>query len=193
MNRGLPRSPRARQLCAELTGRTLLIEVRQILRVAISSNGLTLSLAVLDQAAADPVADASLSGGPFGLLALAGEQAQASVQRGAVGVRGDTHIAQQFAELLRLLRPDLEEELSLLVGDVAAHQVGRLARFGRDLGRRAADTGLTNLAEFLGHERADLVPRHEGEEFLRGVDALREGVERAEARIAQLSRRRQGS
>jgi ubiquinone biosynthesis protein UbiJ len=67
------------------------------------------------------------------------------------------------------------------------------ARAGRDVGARAADTGLNNLAEFLGHERADLVPRHEGEQFLRGVDALREAVDRAQARIDLLARRRSAS
>jgi ubiquinone biosynthesis accessory factor UbiJ len=187
LNRGLPRSPRARQLCAELSGRTLLIEMRAMLRLKVSSNGLTLEIT---RAHADTQADAALSGGPLSLLRLAGKEAQASVHTGAVAMAGDTHIAQKFSELLQLLRPDPEEELSLLVGDVAAHQLARLARAGRDFGARAADTGLNNLAEFLGHERSDLVPRHEGEQFLRGVDALREGVDRAQARIDLLARRR---
>ena len=47
-----------------------------------------------------------------------------------------------------------------------------------------------NLAEYLGHERGDLVPRNEGEQFLRGVDAVREGVDRVEARLENLARRR---
>jgi ubiquinone biosynthesis protein UbiJ len=34
------------------------------------------------------------------------------------------------------------------------------------------------------------VPRNEGEHFLRGVDTLREAVDRAQARIEQLQRRR---
>jgi ubiquinone biosynthesis protein UbiJ len=34
------------------------------------------------------------------------------------------------------------------------------------------------------------VPRREGEPFLRGVDALREDVDRLEARLALLARRR---
>jgi ubiquinone biosynthesis protein UbiJ len=187
LNRGLPRSPRARQLCAELSGRSIVIRMREMLRLKVSSNGLTLEIAPAD---ADTQADATFSGGPFSLFALAGNRAQASVQSGAVAMTGDSHIAQKFSQLLQLLRPDPEEELSLLVGDVAAHQLARLARAGRDFGARAADTALNNLAEFLGHERADLVPRHEGEQFLRGVDALREGVDRAQARIDLLARRR---
>ena len=185
LNRGLPRSPRARQLCAELEGRSVAIEIREITRLRVASTGQTLSV-MRD----DAPADATLTGGPVSLLALAGESADAVLQRGEVAISGDAELAQKFRELARLLRPDLEEELSLLLGDVPAHQLGRLARLTLRWSRRAAATTLTNLAEYLGHERADLVPRNEGEQFLRGVDAVREGVDRLGARIALLSARR---
>jgi len=185
LNRGLPRSPRARQLCAELEGRSVAIEIREITRLRVASTGQTLSV-MRD----DAPADATLTGGALSLLALAGESADAVLQRGEVAISGDAELAQKFRELARLLRPDLEEELSLLLGDVPAHQLGRLARLTLRWSRRAAATTLTNLAEYLGHERADLVPRNEGEQFLRGVDAVREGVDRLAARIALLSARR---
>ncbi len=185
LNRGLPRSPRARQLCAELEGRSVAIEIREITRLRVASTGQTLSV-MRD----DAPADATLAGGPLSLLALAGESADAVLQRGEVAISGDAELAQKFRELARLLRPDLEEELSLLLGDVPAHQLGRLARLTLRWSRRAAATTLTNLAEYLAHERADLVPRNEGEQFLRGVDAVREGVDRLGARIALLSARR---
>jgi len=89
-----------------------------------------------------------------------------------------------------LLTPDVEEELSLLTGDVAAHRLGTLARGGQRWARRAAHTTLANLAEYLAHERRDLVSRNEGEQFLRGVDALRESVDRLQARLELLARRR---
>jgi ubiquinone biosynthesis protein UbiJ len=185
LNRGLPRSPRARQLCAELTGKSVAIVIRELARFRVSSNGQTLAVS----RDASP-ADATIAGGPLSLLALAGESAQAVLQRGDVTISGDTEVAEAFRELARLLRPDLEEELALVVGDVPAHQLGRLARLTAGFGRKAADTTLRNLAEYLGHERADLVPRHEGEQFLRGVDSLREGVDRLQARLDVLARRR---
>jgi len=37
------------------------------------------------------------------------------------------------------------------------------------------------------------VPRHEGEQFLRGVDALREDLDRLAARIELLSQRRRAA
>jgi ubiquinone biosynthesis accessory factor UbiJ len=185
LNRGLPRSPRARQLCAELEGKSVAIEIRDITRLRVASSGQTLSVT-----RDDAPADATLAGAPLSLLALAGESPDAVLQRGDVAIGGDAELAQKFRELAGLLRPDLEEELSLLLGDVPAHQLGRLARLGLNWSRRAASTTLANLAEYLGHERADLVPRNEGEQFLRGVDALREGVDRLGARIELLARRR---
>jgi ubiquinone biosynthesis accessory factor UbiJ len=188
LNRGLPRSPRARQLCAELAGKSVAIVVRDIARLRVASNGLHLSVS-RDEAPAD----ATITGGPLSLLALSGESGQAVLQRGDVTVSGETETAQAFRELAQRLRPDLEEELSLVVGDVAAHQLGRLARLTANWGRHAADTTLRNLGDYLGHERADLVSRNEGEQFLRGVDQVREGVDRLQARLDLLEQRRGAS
>ena len=185
LNRGLPRSPRARQLCAALSGRSVAIVVPDILRLRVSSNGQTLTV-MRD----DAPADATLRGGALSLLALASDSAQAVIQRGDVAISGDSEVAQGYRELAQLLRPDLEEELSLLIGDVPAHQLGRLARLAAGWSGRAADTTLRNLAEYLGHERGDLVSRNEGEQFLRGVDALRESVDRLQARLELIARRR---
>jgi ubiquinone biosynthesis protein UbiJ len=57
LNRGLPRSPRARTLCAELAGKSVAVEMRDLTRLTITSTGLTLALS-----AGDAPADATLSG-----------------------------------------------------------------------------------------------------------------------------------
>ncbi|HEX4648813.1 MAG TPA: SCP2 sterol-binding domain-containing protein [Steroidobacteraceae bacterium] len=185
LNRGLPRSPRARQLCAELAGRSLAIEIRDIARLRVSSNGLVLSVSHDGEPA-----DATVSGGPLGLAALAAQAPPAAPQLRGVTIGGDAELAQKFRELTRLLRPDLEEELSLVVGDVPAHQLGRLARLALDFGHRALATTVRNAAEYLAHERADLVSRNEGEQFLRGVDAVREDVDRLAVRLERIAARR---
>ncbi|HYL03941.1 MAG TPA: SCP2 sterol-binding domain-containing protein [Steroidobacteraceae bacterium] len=185
LNRGLTRSVRARQLLAELAGRSLAIEVRGIVRLRVQSNGAL--LAVAPDAAP---ADATVSGGLLGLLTLGAETAPAALERRGVEISGDAEIAARFRELAQLLWPDIEEELALRVGDVPAHQLARLGRLGLRWTRRAADTAWRNLAEYLGHESADLVPRREGEQFLRGVDALREDVDRLAARLELIARRR---
>ena len=188
LNRGLPRSPRAQQLCAELTGRSVAVEVREITRLLLESTGRSLRIT-----RGDAGADAEIVGGPFGLLALGGASPEAVIQRGDVEIRGDAELAEKFRELVLLLRPDLEEELSLVVSDVPAHQIGRFARMALGWTQKAATTTAQNIAEYLAHERQDLVPRGEGEQFLRGVDALREDVDRLDARITLLFQQRGGA
>jgi ubiquinone biosynthesis protein UbiJ len=192
LNRGLPRSPRAQQLCAELAGRRVAVSVTPVQSggyVLVESTGDSLKLSAVT--AGTPVGappDATVTGGPLSLLALSGSAPEAVLQRGDVRIDGDAELAQKFRELALLLRPDLEEELSLVLGDVPAHQLGRFARAALGWTQKAAATTVRNVAEYLGHERRDLVPRSEAEQFLQGVDTLREDVDRLAARIDLLTR-----
>jgi len=184
LNRGLPRSPRAQQLCAELAGRRIAIEAPAMARLLVESTGNSLRVS----RGALP-ADAEVIGGPLSLLALGGSATGAPLARGEIEVRGDAELAQKFQELAQLLRPDPEEALSAFMGDVAAHRLGRLARGALDWTRNAAATVLQDVGEYFSHERGDLVSREEGEQFLRGVDALREDVDRLDARLELLTQR----
>jgi ubiquinone biosynthesis protein UbiJ len=184
LNRGLPRSPRARQLCRELEGHRVGVDVSGITRMLVESTGETLRLTRELSASAE----AEIAGGPLSLLTLVSASPEAVLQRGDVQIRGDVELAQKFRELVMLLRPDLEEELSKVVGDVPAHQIGRFARAALGWGRNAAATTVRNVAEYLAHERQHLVPRAEGDQLLKGVDTLRENVDRIEARIELLAR-----
>ncbi|MGA7537917.1 MAG: hypothetical protein WBW93_04020 [Steroidobacteraceae bacterium] len=184
LNRGLPRSPRAQQLCAELAGRRIAIEAPAVARLLVESTGNTLRVT-----RGSLPADAEVVGGPLSLLALGVSPSDAPLSRGEIEVRGDAELARKFRELARLLAPDPEEELSILVGDVAAHRVGRLVRGALDWTRDAAATLLRDVGEYFSHEREDLVSREEGEQFLRGVDALREDVDRVDARLKLLKQR----
>lgn len=182
LNRSLPRSPRAQALAAALADRTLAVEMTGAGRVILSSSGGRLQL----KPDAGAPADARLSAGPFSLLALA-RGGSANLAATGARIEGDAEVAQQFGELLGLLRPDPEEELAQLLGDGPAHQLGRLARAAVDFGNRAAHTTVQNVAEYLAHERRDLVPRAEGRQLLDGIDTLRDDVDRFEARLQQLA------
>ena len=164
--------------------RTLAVEITGAGPVVVCSSGQRLWL---ERGSGKP-ADASISAGPFSLLALAGGQTQALSRTGAA-ITGDTEVAQQFAELLGLLRPEPEEELAQLVGDAPAHHLGRLARLALGFGDRALRTNTNNVAEYLAHERRDLIPKAEGRQLLDGIDALRDDVDRFEARLQHLEQR----
>ncbi len=186
LNRNLPRSPRAQVLCAALAGKRVRVEARGLGWVLlIESLNTSVRLTKVDAGGAP--ADAEISGTLLNLAALAGSHPEEVIQRGDVSIRGDAEVAQQFRELAMLLKPDVEEELSKIIGDTPAHQAFRLVRLATGFGRRAAATGVRNVAEYLAHERRDLVPRAEAEDFYRGVERLREDLDRLEARTGLLS------
>lgn len=181
LNRNLPRSPRAQELCEMLKGKAMRIEAQGLgWRLDCESLGTSLKLTKAQGSERTP--DAEISGSLIGLAALAGPQPEEVIQRGDVSIRGDAELAQKFRELAMLLRPDVEEELSKIIGDTPAHQALRLAKAVTGFGRRAVKTGVRNVAEYLAHERGDLVPRAEAEDFYRGVERLREDLDRLDAR-----------
>jgi ubiquinone biosynthesis protein UbiJ len=136
------------------------------------------------------LADATLIGAPLSLLALSGPDAQAVLQRGDARIEGNLDVAQQFRELALHLRPDMEAGLAGLLGRSGAHVAMRGLRAAVGWSRAAAWTSVRNVAEYLAHESGDLVSRPEAEHFLRGVEQLREQLDRIEARLQILETRR---
>ena len=182
LNRNLPRSPRARELASALVGKRVRVEARDF-RWVIIAESLNTSIRLTRETTDGRPPDADISGSLLNLAALASSHPEEVIQRGDVTIRGDAEVAQKFRELAMLLKPDVEEELSRLIGDSPAHQALRLVRLATGFGRRAAQTGVRNVAEYLAHERGDLVPRAEAEDFYRGVERLREDLDRVEARV----------
>ena len=183
VDRHVAGSPRARELLAALEGRRLQVKVKFTpWTVGATADGGRLVLARHAEGAADVV----ISGTPLALLALSREAPADVIRRGDVKLDGDGEVAERFQELMALLRPDLEEELALLIGDVPAHGAASLVRRVMGYGRSVARTQAQNVGEYLAHESGDLVPRAEASAYLQGVDALREQVDRVAARVNAL-------
>jgi len=183
LNRGIADSVSARSLCHELEGKSLDIELDPpgILTRLSAAGG---ELQISDPA--EGAADASLKGGLLGFNRLLFGDAQAVLRSGAVRLGGDTEVAQQFQSLLEFARPEPEEELSRLIGDVAAHQVGQATRGLVSWAGAAADSFSRSLTEFLQEESRDLPTRYEVDEFLGEVDRLANDVERTAVRLQRL-------
>ena len=186
LNRNLPRSPRARELCQALKDKRVRVEARGLGWVLVAE-ALGDSLRLTKEVPDSRAPDAEISGSLMNLAALAGPNPEEVVQRGDVSIRGDAEVAQKYRELAMLLKPDVEEELARLIGDTPAHQALRFVRMAAGFGRRAATTSVRNVAEYLAHERGDLVPRAEAEDFYRGVERLREDLDRLDARTRSLA------
>jgi ubiquinone biosynthesis protein UbiJ len=192
LNRGIDQSLRARALAGRLNGTSMELRVQGFAAIRIAAFSGRLALATgAGAAGADP--DAVIAGPPLALFDLFVRR-ESTAPRGSerVLVTGDAEIAARYRELLELARPDWEEELSRLIGDLPARRVSLAARAARGWARGFARAAQANVAEYLQEESRVLVTRPEVQEFLGQVDVLRETADRVEARIARLERRLEG-
>jgi ubiquinone biosynthesis protein UbiJ len=186
LNRNVAESRRAQAICRQLDGRVMALVAQETpIRLYFKAADGRL---VLDSRH-EGETDARIEGTPLSLLALAGPDAERRLRAGGIRIEGDAETAQKFRDLLALVRPDFEEELARVLGDVAAHRIANLARGLLGWGRSTADSVATSVVEFLQEEGRDLPTRVEVDEFLEGVDRLRDDAERVEARIARLEAR----
>ncbi len=105
----------------------------------------------------------------------------AEVMKGA-RIEGAADLADALGFVLRNLRWDAEEDLSKVVGDIAAHRLVKgaeaLAGWQKDAATRLGE----NLAEYFGDESRMLVKRSELDSFSADVQQLRERLDRLEKR-----------
>ena len=183
INRQIAAKTPARELCEELSDRTLAVRV--------DNTALSVYLIVADgalQIAATPIdePDVIITGSLLSLARLAGPAGEDLIRDGAVEITGDAIVAHRFQKLLRYGRPDLEEEISAVVGDVAAHGIGEFARSLGAWGRDASDTMRQNLGEYLQEESRVAPSRYEVSVFRDEVETLRDDVARFDARLKKL-------
>jgi ubiquinone biosynthesis accessory factor UbiJ len=189
LNRSIDSSAQAAAMVRRLQGTSLQIDIEGMTRIRASAHHGRLALAAGD----DSAADATISGSLPALLQLFKGGANRGSATPAAQIRGDAEIANRYRELFVLARPDPEEELSRWIGDLPARRVSLFAGRALAFVRRARRTAGENIAEYLQEEGRDLVNRTELDEFLRGVDELRETADRIEARLRVLERRLQGA
>ena len=105
----------------------------------------------------------------------------------AVDVAGNARLAAEVMLLARHLRWDAEEDLSHLVGDVAAHRIAQgvraLVAWQMDAARRFAEA----LADYAIEEKRILIRRAELEAQAVHLAALRDALERLGKRIDRLA------
>jgi ubiquinone biosynthesis protein UbiJ len=100
------------------------------------------------------------------------------------GISGSSELADELRYLAKHLRLDAEEELSHLVGDVAAQRIGAAVRaFGRwhlDAARRVGEA----LADYATTESATLVKHRELDDLAVQIGELSAAIARLEQRLA---------
>ncbi len=184
LNHLLRGQPWLRQRLLPFAGRTAALEVFPAkLMVSVAADGQLLLAG--DEAGPDVVVRVPVSAA----LALAAGDERS---RGRIQMSGDPAFAAVLGGVLRELRWDVEEDLSRVVGDIAAHRIVETGRALLDWQRQAAQNLFQTLAEFLTEEKPVLAQRSQLEDWVREVDLVREAAERLEKRIARLESSRSG-
>jgi ubiquinone biosynthesis protein UbiJ len=121
---------------------------------------------------------------PDAVLALA--RGQEHFAR-ALEVDGDPRLASEILALAQHLRWDVEEDLSRVFGDVAAHRMAEAGRAFASWQVEAARRLVESLADYAVDEKRVLMARAEVESFADAVARLRDAVERLEKRVERLA------
>lgn len=183
LNRNIGESTPARELCTKLSGTVVAVRVRDTALAAyfvVSDE----ELDVVTETTEEP--DVVICGSILTLARMAGQSGEAAIRNGSLDLTGDADLAHQFQQLLSYAKPDVEEELSGIVGDVAAHRLGELARGVGRWGRDARSTMAANIREYLQEESRDAPSRYEIDRFTAELSKLRDDVDRIEARLNRL-------
>ncbi len=110
-----------------------------------------------------------------------------------IAFTGDADLAAAVQFLFRHLEWQVEEDLSRVVGDVAAHRIVGAGREFLAWQKDAAERLGQNLAEYLTEEAGVLAPAAERARFARDVAELADAVERLEKRLDYLARALDGA
>jgi ubiquinone biosynthesis protein UbiJ len=186
LNRCIGESTAARELLARLNGTSFAVHVEGVgLTAVLRAEGERLRLE------SDATgATATLRATPFDLLRLLRAEGVSGVKRTRADISGDLEVAERYARMLKLARPDLEGEVAKWLGDVPAHALGEALRgMGAWLARAGAALRM-NTAEYLQEESRAVPAPLEAQAFYADVERLRDDVERAAARLARLERGR---
>ena len=188
IGRALDLDPETRGALAGLSGKTVDFEIAGAGAFRLRIDGERVRVEPRDETVD---ADVTIRGAPLSLLrfVLAGDR-EMLILGDEVSLRGDIALATRLQQIVARMDLDLEEALARRIGDAPAHEIVRGAR---GLGGWMRDAGaalLADVSEYLHHEAAMTSRREEVECFAHDVDDLRDDVERLEARIARLERRR---
>ena len=188
LNHTLSLDPDTRQRLLALDGRSVQLHLRGAevaLAVTVDGNHVTVG---------PPREEAQLrvAATPGSLLAMLFRRDDDGIAPGKVEIAGDAELARRLEKLVGRFAPDFEEAFARSFGDVLGVPLARAVRKGLTHARASATHLTEDGAAWLRDETRVALAPAEVEDFLDGVDNLRERSERLEARVQRLRRRLQG-
>ncbi len=177
LNKALSHDDEARKRLRRMQGMQMGVEISgPDLRFIIEVEHQLLKLAETE----DDAISTWLKATPGGFMAVAASGGQ--MNAGQLKISGDAETGHQFQQLFQSMKPDYEEAMSRVFGDVIGVQLSRVGRelsgWLRSAGSKMADTA-SDYARFEGHLVVDAT---ELDEFLDAVDDLRDDVDHLERR-----------
>ncbi|MCK4705722.1 MAG: SCP2 sterol-binding domain-containing protein [Gammaproteobacteria bacterium] len=181
INRYLSLDPEVTERLAELEGRVIAVEI----------TGINKTLYFLPhQAGMDVIehyedeADTTLRGSPVALLKMSMNKDVAPLMlKGEVEIEGDVRLGRSFKKILSEMDVDWEEYISRVIGDAPAHHLASLTKKIISWGCQAGNDVAADVSEYLQEESRDVVSKPELEMFYQDVDALRNQLDRFQARF----------
>ncbi len=154
--------------------------------VLLKANLLILEDGSLSLAGETAVADATVHIPPSLALRLLAKDEAAKM---FIKIDGDTHLATEFGKVLQNMRWDIEEDLSHVMGDIAAFKIGELSKKAFAEMKQQSINAAEMLSEFWQEEKPILAKKSHLEQFNVDVDTLKSDVARLEKRFAKLNKK----
>lgn len=131
-------------------------------------------------------ANACLHGSTFDLLHLLRSQTSPTWANSGITVQGDLDLVQHFLSMTQHMDIDWEEWLSVYLGDIAAHEIGRQGRRFRRWAQKVRRSMLRNAREYLLYESKAVVGPQELNAFSSEISTIVDAVNALETRIANV-------
>jgi ubiquinone biosynthesis accessory factor UbiJ len=110
-----------------------------------------------------------------------------------IKIDGDTQLATELSKVLQLMRWDIEEDLSKIVGDIAAFKIGEVSKKTFAEMKQQSINAAEMLSEYWQEEKNILAKKRHVEQFNAKVDTLKSDVARLEKRLQKLDKSLQKS
>ncbi|MGJ8688379.1 MAG: ubiquinone biosynthesis accessory factor UbiJ [Gammaproteobacteria bacterium] len=135
----------------------------------------------------EPDASLSASASAFAKIAMSSSQTEALFSPD-ITLMGDTHLIQALHGIIAKLEIDWEAHFSVIVGDVASHQLGQFFSKSQRWAAQTKDAVLEDIEEYL-HEESQILPNKvEFAHFATRLDELKLTLDRINARTQRLNK-----
>ena len=184
INRYLALDPEVAEKLSALEGKVIAIEITGVNKTLYffpHQAGMDVSEHYEDEA------DTTLKGSPVALLKMSLSKDVAPLMlKGEVEIEGDVRLGRNFKKILSEMDVDWEEYIARIIGDAPAHHIANLTKKIFSWGKQAGSDVAADVSEYLQEESRDVVSKPELEMFYEDVDALRDRLDRFQARLNAL-------